>query len=77
MPRRMAKSPQLTTSGRHSEKINSIWAVQTPMPGKDDNFSITPSSGISLNSKRSNSPQIAASPIPLIYLALRIDRPHF
>ena len=51
MPRRMAKSPQLTTSGRHSEKINSIWAVQTPMPGRDDNFSIIPSSGIFLNSR--------------------------
>jgi len=77
MPRLMAKSPQLTTSGRQSEKINSIWAVQTPMPGKDDNFSIIPSSGIFFNSERSNLPQIAASPIPLIYPALRIDRPHF
>ena len=49
MPRRMAKSPQLTTSGRHREKINSISAVQTPMPGRDDSLSITRASGISLN----------------------------
>jgi hypothetical protein len=66
MPRRMPKSFQLTTSGRPSEKINSISAVQTPMPGKDDSFLIISSSGKSTNSERFSFPPIAASPIPLI-----------
>lgn len=45
MPRRMPRSPQLSTSGRHNEKIMSISAVHTPMPLRAESFRINSSSG--------------------------------
>ena len=77
MPRRIARSPKLTTLGRCREKINSISAVHTPTPCNADSFLIISSSLKVANISKSRLFVTAACATPIMYPALRWDIPHF